>query len=105
MVRLFEIDGAGAELEAAAERLKEQLCLEMGHYGDVRVVRRREIDQLGLSPCAHGDFDLSGRVSRDGATTRITACLLDCRDASQVWAEDYRGPGTRRVLSARKPPA
>ena len=105
VVRLFEVDGTGAELEAAASRLKEQLCLEMGHYGDVRVVRRREIDQLGLSPCEYGDFDLSGRVSRDGATTRITACLLDCRDASQVWAEDYRGTGglVERLLRGNRP--
>ena len=110
VVRLFEVDGTGAELEAAASRLKEQLCLEMGHYGDVRVVRGREVDPLGLSRCASGDFELSGRVSRDGATTRITACLLDCRDASQVWAEDYRGTGdsscafceeTARVIAAR----
>ena len=34
---------------AASSLLDEQLCVEMGRYGDVRVVRRRELDQLGSS--------------------------------------------------------
>jgi adenylate cyclase len=62
----------------------------MGRYGDVRVVRRRELDEPGRAPCEQGDFDLSGHLSSDGATARISVRLLDCRNASQVWAEDYR---------------
>ncbi len=90
VVRLFEIDGGGEGLDAAASLLKDQLCLEMGRYGDVRVVRRRELDELRRAPCEDGDFDLSGNLSRDGANARVTARLLDCRDASQLWGEDYR---------------
>ncbi len=90
VVRVFEIDGCGPELEAPISRLNDQLCVEMGHYGDVRVVRRRELDQLGPSG-EHGDFELLGRVSCDAGTARISARLLDSRNASQVWAEDYRG--------------
>jgi adenylate cyclase len=110
VVRLFEIDGPGSELEGAASRLNEQLCMEMGRYGDVRVVRRRELDQLGRAPCEHGDFDLSGHISYVNELPRITARLLDCRNASQVWAEDYRGDSlpaspfyeeTARAIAAR----
>jgi adenylate cyclase len=91
VVRRFEIVGAGPGLAARPSRLEEQLCLEMGRYGDVRVVRRRELDQLGRAPCELGDFDLSGQVSRDEGGSRITARLLDCRNGSQIWAEEYRG--------------
>ena len=91
VVRLFEIDG-WPELEPALSRLNEQLCVEMGHYGDVRVVRRRELDQLGSSRRAAATSSCSGRVSCDEGAARITARLLDSRNASQVWAEDYRGP-------------
>ena len=90
MVRLFEFDG-WPELVPSLSRLNEQLCVEMGHYGDVRVVRRRELDQLGSSR-DRGDFELLGHVSCDEGAARITARLLDSRNASQVWAEDYRGP-------------
>jgi adenylate cyclase len=90
VVHLFECDG-WPELEPFLSRLKEQLCVEMGHYGDVRVVRRRELDQLG-SPGDQCDFELLGRASCDDGAVRITACLLDSRTASQVWAGDYRGP-------------
>ena len=90
VVRVFEIDGCGPELEGAISRLNEQLCVEMGYYGDVRVVRRLELDELGPS-ADYGDFELLGRVSCEAGATRITARLLDCRNASQVWAEEYRG--------------
>jgi adenylate cyclase len=90
VVRRFETLGAGERLDAAASLLQEELGCEMGRYGDVRVVGRRELEQLGSTPCEHGDFDLSGHVSRDGAAVRISARLVDCRNASQVWAEDYR---------------
>lgn len=91
VVNLFEIGGAGSELEVVAERLEDQLCVEMGRYGDVRVVRRRELDQLGRAPHERGDFELSGRVSLDEGGPCVTSRLLDGRNASQIWAHDYRG--------------
>ena len=94
VVNLFEFDGPTPELEPLALLLEDQLCGEMGRYGDVRVVRRRELDQLGHAPREHGDFDLSGRLFVDGAAARVSARLLDCRNANQVWAEDYRGPAS-----------
>lgn len=94
VVRLFEAEGVPG-LEAAAARLREQLCLEMGRYGDVRVVRSRETRQQRQASCADGDFELSARVSDDAAATRITARLVECRSATQVWAEDFRGTAER----------
>jgi adenylate cyclase len=91
VVRVVENDGPGAGLDATVSRLKEQLCVEMGRYGDVRVVRWSELDQLGRGACERGDFDLSVNVSLDEGAPRVTARLLDCRNGNQVWAEEYRG--------------
>jgi adenylate cyclase len=77
------------ELATASARLKEELCVEMGHYGDVRVVLLHDLDQIGSS---RGDFALSGRLTRDASGLRIHARLLDGRSANQVWAEEFRGP-------------
>jgi tetratricopeptide (TPR) repeat protein len=85
-VRAFEIEGeAGPGFDALARRFQDELCLEMGRYGDVRVVRR----ELG-SPKSDLDFELAGRLSSGDGRIRVTAQLLDGRGASQVWAEDYR---------------
>ena len=89
VVSLFENDAP--ELQSAASRLKEELCVEMGRYGDVRVVRRRDLDALGLR---HGDFSLSGHVSRGADGLRVRARLLDSHTASQVWAEEYTAPAS-----------
>ncbi len=110
VVRLLEVDPPSSDLEAGASNLEERLCVEMGHYGDVRVVRWSQLEKLGVAPCDQGDFDLSGRVSCLEGATRITVRLMDCRNAGQVWAEDYRGPAspasafyeeTARVIAAR----
>lgn len=92
VVRLFEIDGP--EHQAAAVRIHEQLCLEMGRYGDVRVVQRRDPVRRGPAPCEDCDFELSGRVTGGAGSPRVTVQLLECRTATQVWAEGYRAaPG------------
>jgi adenylate cyclase len=106
----FETDPPTGELGAAASRLKDQLCVELGHYGDVRVVYRSELDRLGKGPCEHGDFELSGRIAGPATAPRVTARLISCRNASQVWAEEYRWPAgapdpscdeTARVIAGR----
>jgi adenylate cyclase len=86
VVSLFDTDGAGNEAKAAAARLNQELCVEMGRYGDVRVLQRHDLEALGLG---HGDFALSGQSSSDGRVLHVRARLLDGRNASQVWAEEY----------------
>ena len=79
----------------------------MGRYRDVRVVLRDERDKPGESPSA---FELSGRLSRDEGGRRLSAQLLDRRNESQVWGQEYRGGSeassafyeeTARVVAAR----
>jgi tetratricopeptide (TPR) repeat protein len=105
-VRTFEMEGeVGPGFDALARRFRDELCLEMGRYGDVRVVRR----ELG-SPKGDADFELGGTLSSGDGRMRVTAQLLDCRGASQVWADDYRASAdaadasceeTARLIAAR----
>jgi adenylate cyclase len=108
VVSLFETGIPGPTLDEAAASFQEDLSVEMGRYGDVRVVLRRDRDRLGSSPGKDATFALSGRLSRDEEGPRVTARLLDCRTESQVWAETYHGePGasfyeeTARVIAGR----
>jgi tetratricopeptide (TPR) repeat protein len=106
VVRTFEVEGAvGPGLDALARRFEDDLCLEMGRYGDVRVVRRE-----GGSPLSDLDFELAGRLSAGHGRIRVSAQLLGGRSASQVWAETYRAPAstadafceeTARLIAAR----
>lgn len=107
VVNSFEHAGDTAARDAA-ERLKDTFCVEVGRYGDVNVVDQQQLDGLGRTQ--GGDFALSGHVSCGAQGSRVSVRLVDGRDASQVWAEDYRGePGasaaffeeTARVVAAR----
>jgi len=109
VVSLFEHGNLDPGLAEAALLLDDSLCVEMGHYGDVEVVRRRDLEQLG-KPLQQGDYALLGRLSSGPEGSRVSARLMDCRDASQLWAHDYldeRGEGgaflreTARVIAAR----
>jgi tetratricopeptide (TPR) repeat protein len=105
-VRAFQIEGeVGPGSEALARRFRDELCLEMGRYGDVRVVRREAGSLTG-----DADFELGGTLSSGAGGMRVTAQLLDCRGASQVWADDYRASAdaanasceeTARLIAAR----
>ena len=109
VVSLFDHRSPDPALAEGALLLDGSICVEMGHYGDVDVVRRRDLDQLGKS-LQQGDYALLGHLSSAPEGSRVSARLMDCRDASQVWAQDYldeRGEaGTflreiARVISAR----
>ena len=110
VVSLFEHSSQADALPEAAALLKDMLCVEMGHYGDVHVVRRSELDALGKALHEVGDYVLLGHLSSGVDGLRVSARLVDCRDASQAWAEDYREQHgqqgafleeTARVVAAR----
>jgi adenylate cyclase len=88
VVRAFDSDSPAGK--ADAQQLDEQLSIEMGRYGDVRVVREGDLERLGRSAGGACDFEVSGRVSTGESGRRITARLLDRRSATQAWAEEYQ---------------
>lgn len=106
----FENGSGDPEVDAAVVRCTHQLALELDRYRDVRVVLLSERGGADSSTCEHGRFALSGQFSRDEKGVRLTARLLDCQTANQVWTEEYRGgpsvssdfcEQTARVIAAR----
>jgi adenylate cyclase len=77
------------ELRDAALRFLDHLAVELGRYGDVRVVLRREPLAVGASPCGDARFCLTGYLSREAGTFCVITRLVDCRSRAQVWAEEY----------------
>jgi TolB-like protein len=90
VVSHFEHGSQDRALADAAALLNDLICVEMGHYGDVHVVRRAELEALGKALHEVGDYVLTGHLSYGREGLRISARLVDRRDASQIWAEDYR---------------
>ena len=110
VVREFERVTLDPELDDAAARFLDHLTVELGRYRDVRVVLRREPAPPEESPCEGAVFALSGRFSRGERDLCLTARLVDCRTANQVWADEYRSgtvtprafrETTARVIAAR----
>jgi adenylate cyclase len=84
-------------LEDAAALFLERLAVELGRYRDVRVMVRRGPPPPGASPYADAMFALSSRFDVGGR--RLIARLVDCRDGSQAWADEFEcGPATPQAF-------
>jgi adenylate cyclase len=83
----FEVVGSGPEVEALAARMSEELGLELGRYGTVRVWHD---DGDGPPPPGRARFALSGRVDVAGGGLRVTARLVDRAAGHVVWGDEYR---------------
>jgi adenylate cyclase len=110
VVERFHAATADPELDQAAVRFQEHLAVELGRYGDLRVVLPGDSDRTPVPPLRNAHFGLSGRVSREEGALRVTARLLDGRSGRQIWADKYvAGPDalpasleeTARVVAAR----
>jgi adenylate cyclase len=110
VVDRFENASGDPEVGAAVVRCTHQLALELDRYLDVRVVLLSDQREPHTSACEHGRFALSGQISLSKKGVGLTARLLDCRTANQVWAQEYRGglkvssefcEQTARVIAAR----
>lgn len=99
-----------ADADATAERVNEELVLELTRYRDVRVLLEREMDE----PASHAGarFSLRGRVRAEESGFRVTAQVVDRVTGEQVWGDEYgtaAGPGRwsgtpddiGRVIAAR----
>ncbi len=87
----FRNGGTDPRSDEAGVRFCERLAVEIGRYGDVRVTLWSELEKLGGVACDRGGFLLSGHLASDAAGWRAIARLVDCRNARQVWAEEFRG--------------
>jgi adenylate cyclase len=75
--------------ETLAARLKDELATELGRYGDVHVIRGRDLDRLDLRQQASVRFELRGSLRREGDDCLIGAQLTDRTTGEQIWSDEY----------------
>lgn len=72
-----------------AVRLQDELTTEIGRYGDVRVIRQRDLERLDPQYQASLRFELRGRLREVGGDTVVSVCLIDRSTGEQLWGEEY----------------
>jgi len=72
--------------------LATELCVELGHCKDLRVMLYREgpldVQELNARP----DFMISGNVRFDGSAVKIVVQLSDGATGEQYWADSLKSP-------------
>ena len=74
--------------DEVAAQLAEELTLELHRYGNVHILRQRDLDRLELEPRDSLQFELCGRVRRRGTRLLISARIVDRFSAEQVWGDE-----------------
>ncbi|HEY5809358.1 MAG TPA: hypothetical protein VIT67_15395 [Povalibacter sp.] len=75
--------------EAVAARINDELTAEICRYGDIRVVRQRDLDRLSSQKQESARFELRGSLRRDGEDCLIGAHLMDRTSGEQIWSDEY----------------
>jgi adenylate cyclase len=87
IVRRFDVDAD--DCVDAAARLDEELTREMCRYGDVRVVRQRDLGTSQPSTSSLSRFELMGRLRRDADGHLVGARLVDRTSGEQLWSDEF----------------
>ena len=87
VVHPFEV--SSSQDEEAAACIKDGLTMELCRYGDVRVVRQRDMDRRDLRLHASVRFELRGRLRRNADDCLVSARLVDRTTGEQVWTDEY----------------
>lgn len=77
------------EDDAVAARIEDELTSEICRYGDVHVVRQRDLGNLSPQRQARVRFQLRGSLWRDGDDHLIGAHLIDRTTGEQIWSDEY----------------
>ena len=86
----FEPAGDSPELLSIAAQMGDELALELGRYGAVRVLRNGGRNGLGpTAPPDHSRFGFAGRVHPAGEGLRVTAHLTDRMTGQEIWGDEY----------------
>ena len=88
-IRPFAPARPGAEHEAAAGRVTDELVLELGRHRGCRTLLQRELDQLEPARRESVRFALGGRLREEAGELRVSAQLLDRATGEQVWGDEY----------------
>ena len=95
LIHPFAFDSDEDKLVAA--RAQDTLSQELCHYGDLRVLRQDDLNELDRRERVRVRFELRGALLRDGQVSRVAARLVDRATGEQLWSEEFHiTPGTDR---------
>jgi adenylate cyclase len=88
-VAIHPLVASSSQDDEAAVRMMDELTMELGRYGDVRVVRQPDMDRLDLRQQASVRFEFQGSLRREADDCLISARLVDRTTGTQVWSDEY----------------
>jgi len=94
VIEPFAPPAPGSDHAEAADRVTEELVLELGRYRDVRALLPSEMEHTEAPRRARVRLSLGGRLRVVDGETRVTARLVDHLTGEQVWGDEY-GPAPR----------
>ncbi len=81
-------------------RLEDELTMEIVRYGDVRVIRQRDMERLDPQYQGSLRFELRGRLRMVGDDTVVNVCLIDRSNGEQIWSEEFHTASVAGLWSA-----
>ncbi|HMN45521.1 MAG TPA: hypothetical protein PKE27_13135 [Povalibacter sp.] len=91
------LDTAGAGDRSIAARIEDELAMEIARYGDVRVIRQRDLERLDLPYQASVRFELRGNLRTAGADVIVTVSLIDRSSGEQAWSDEYHSAAPDQI--------
>lgn len=92
LVMPFEDLTGNPDLPYLGVGLATELCVELGHCDDLRVMLHREGAVDGRERNNRPDFIISGSVRSDGPNIKIVVQLSDGVTAEQLWVDALKSP-------------
>ena len=92
LVMPFEDLTGNPDLPYLSVGLATELCVELGHCDDLRVMLYREGAVDVREPKNRPDFIISGSVRSDGPNIKIVVQLSDGVTAEQLWVDALKSP-------------
>lgn len=86
---LMPLDVANAGDRGIAARIEDELAMEISRYGDVRVIRQRDLERFDLQYQASLRFELRWNLRMAGDDLIVTVSLIDRSNGEQVWSDEY----------------
>lgn len=72
-----------------AARIKDELTTELYRYGDLHVIRARDMDKLDRGQQASVRFELRGALRREADDCLVSTHLMDRTTGEQIWSDEY----------------
>jgi len=90
MVRPFHNNTNNSELNYLGNGLASELCSQLGHYLDLRVIMYREGAHVTYEEDTRANFTVGGTIYCDDSSVKILVHLIENATGVQLWSEEFK---------------